>query len=355
MGWTDLFKGKSKLKTDGALRWFGKLSTYKDYFNSKVDEEWVAEFNEWLMKGFEQYHARASSMPAAAAADPTIPDSSDGSSVGAAARKTKHRILPMATCILRLPKSGMTVLASIQDYGGDSFGRPFPLSFYVGLPTAAWPGPQADALAAAFPVLSRLLSLRDDVARFERTPSRFDTAFGDRDLSLDALENGVASSEWRKAAAGVDSTSWFEAVKPLLTTPEWPAWAGLLNRWGELIVSMEGNSFEATLSFPLAGPVERAPQICGWLAWLGKRIDLSNRAVSLLWTEGLGPTPARFSVVIRDLMPDDYLLVTPLASGLSFVDSACTLKPAADGTGSSAAGPATFADLTAGSFVAAGG
>src|SRR5262245_61054214 len=130
MGWTDLFKSKSsKLKPDGALRWFGKLSTCRDYFNSPLDEEWAAEFNDWVMKGYEQYHARLASQ--------------SGVSFLAAQQEAgvqKQRHLSPASCILRLPKSGMTVLASVQDYGGDSFGRPFPLCFYVGLPTAQWPG-----------------------------------------------------------------------------------------------------------------------------------------------------------------------------------------------------------------------
>src|SRR5262249_31080463 len=79
MGWTDLFKSKSaKLKPDGALRWFGKLSTCRDYFNSKVDEEWAAEFNDWVMKGYERYHAQGAAHPASST-NPESATPNDGS------------------------------------------------------------------------------------------------------------------------------------------------------------------------------------------------------------------------------------------------------------------------------------
>ena len=320
MGWTDLFKSKSaKLKPDGALRWFGKLSTCRDYFNSKVDEEWVSEFNDWVMKGYEQYHARMASQSGVALIN--------------AQRESgalKHRNLPFASCILRLPRSEMTVLASIQDYGGDSFGRPFPLCFYVGLPTAQWPGPTADTIGPALALLSRLLRLRDDVVRFERTPSRFESVFGEREFPLDGLDGDTQDSVWRRQIADVGIDAWFSGVATALATPDWPVWHRLLGRWGETIRSMDNEAFEATLVFPLAGGVPTAGQICGWLAWLGARLDLSKRALSLFWSESTEGQPTYLSVVARSLIEDDFLLITPMSEKLTYLDSACALRPAAD-------------------------
>ena len=58
MSWTDLFK-KSRLKTDPRIRWFGKLPTYPDYYSSPADEDWVVEFNDFVLKGFEIYQQRS--------------------------------------------------------------------------------------------------------------------------------------------------------------------------------------------------------------------------------------------------------------------------------------------------------
>src|SRR5262245_56522689 len=122
MGWTDLFKSKKSvdLKPDPRIRWFGKLPTYADYYTFPSDVDWATEFNEWVLKGYEIYHSRQNS------------STGDGNN-----RPTDSR-LPLSGCVLRLPKSGMTVFASIQDYGGDMRGRHFPISFYTAYPSGNW-------------------------------------------------------------------------------------------------------------------------------------------------------------------------------------------------------------------------
>ena len=134
MGWTDLFKSKAgKLKPDPKIRWFGKLPTYPDYYSSPADEAWAVEFNDWVMKGFELYRNRC------------------------AGNRDAHSRMPLCCCALRLPKSGMTVFASILDFGGDMRGRPFPVCFYAGLPAPHWPGPTSDTLVGATRVMRDLL------------------------------------------------------------------------------------------------------------------------------------------------------------------------------------------------------
>ncbi len=336
MGWTDLFKSKSsKLKPDGALRWFGKLSTCRDYFNSTLDQEWAAEFNDWVMKGYEQYHARMASSSTLS----VIAREEAG-----AGQKVRH--LSPAACILRLPRSGMTAIASIQDYGGDSFGRPFPLCFYVGIPTIQWPGPTAETVGPALHLLDRLLKLRDDVVRFERTPSRFENVFGGREFSVDDLNGEAQDGAWRKQIDEINIDTWFSGIATGLATPDWPVWHGLLERWGNAIAAMDPEAFEATLVFPLAGNVSTSAQICGWLSWLSSRLDLSKRAVSLFWTAEPDGGPSRLSIVARELIEDDFLLITPISQRLTYLDSACALRPAKEeGAPESANLPERFGQL----------
>ena len=179
MSWTNLFKSKSKLKPDPRVRWFGKLPTYPDYYSSQKDEDWVVEFNDWILKGFEIYQSRLRSQ---------------GVSVAR---------LPVSGCAVRLPNTGMTVFASFLDYGGDMQGRPFPLSFYSGVPTSCWPGPTSDRLVDATGVIRELLMLRRHVPRFINSPGRFESTFGDRTVDLGNFDELGSDASWVTSAGAL--------------------------------------------------------------------------------------------------------------------------------------------------------
>src|SRR5438270_4064172 len=102
MKWAELFKSKSKapkLEADPTVRWYGKLPTYGDYYFSNTDQGWAVEFNEWVQSGVALYDEKRR------AATTHLP-----------------KRWPIAYCIVRLPQSGMTVLATILDFGGDNVG-----------------------------------------------------------------------------------------------------------------------------------------------------------------------------------------------------------------------------------------
>ena len=305
--WTGLFGAKEpKLKPDPRIRWFGKLPTYADYYSSQGDEPWVVEFNGWVLEGFEMYLRRSREAQTAASSS----DSPHHS----------PRRLPLASCAIRLPKSGMTAFASVQDYGGDMVGRPFPLCFYVGIPTAQWPGPTSDRLSGVTRVASELLDLRYHVVRFFNAPGGFKSVFEDRRVDLADINSETLDDSWLKTAAGISMTDWSSGTGNDLIAGDLGSWLGLVGRWGEKIAAMESEGFEPTLCFPLAQGIDQGVQTAGWIRWLESRMDLKRRMLSLLVTGGPGDEPRRLVVIARDPTPEDFLLLTPLANTLRYVD-----------------------------------
>lgn len=314
MSWTDLFKSKSaKLKPDPQIRWFGKLPSYSDYYSSKADESWAVEFNDWVLRGFEIYQARRT------AAD--------------------HRParLPVAGGAVRLPESGMTVFASIQDYGGDMRGRAFPICFYVGVPTSQWIGPTYNRLAAAGRVIRSLMALRREVPRFLNSPGRFEAVFGDREVDLTGIDNETTSEAWRRQALSLSLADWFEGARGHLAVQEPATWFQLAAKLGETIAKLEGDDFEPTLRFPLAAGPAFEVQLSGWLRWLGSRMDLERRTLSLLLSGEAEVGGGHVSVIARELGPEDFLLTTTAARTLTYLDDLSAAKAdeveAADSSG----------------------
>ncbi len=235
MGWKDLFKSKPPdLKPDPRLRWFGKLPTYADYYSSAADADWVVEFNDWLLKGCELHFSRQP-----------------------AAKREMH--LQTVSGILRLPKSGMTVFASIQDYGGDTRGRPFPIAFYVATPTAAWPGPTGDRVLPGLRVLSDLLLTRDLVVRFVNAPARFEGVFGGRTIDLAGLAAEAGDTSWRTAAQTTPMDSWFSQAAACLKDGDAASWCAAVASWGGNIAKLESENFDPTLRLPLVMSRRVAP------------------------------------------------------------------------------------------------
>ncbi len=305
MSWTDLFKSKAgKPKPDPRIRWFGKLPTYPDYYSSPADEGWAVEFNDWVLKGFERYRSRRSST---------------GAAVGR---------LPVSGCAIRLPKSGMTVFASILDFGGDLRGRPFPMCFYAGVPTSQWPGPTSDRLLGASRVIRDLVALRREVTRFLNSPGRFEAMFGGREVNLADIDAQSTDTSWLVAAKNVGLEDWFEGVQIGMKVKERGAWVRLALAWGDNLADHESKTFEPTLRFPLAMRLSLDAQIAGWTRWLESRMDLKHRRVSFVvsgeWEDQVG----HLTVIAREVVSDDFLLLTPLAETLPYLDDLSRVEPA---------------------------
>ena len=260
----DLFTSKTnKLRPDPRIRWFGKLPTYPDYYNSGTDEAWTVEFSEWVLKGFELYRSRI-----------------------AGSGKPRER-LPVAACALRLPRSRMTVFVSVLDYGGDLRGRPFPMCFYAGVPSASWPGPTSDRVVPAARVIRDLIALRREVPRFLNSPGRFEATFGEREVDLAGVCGGSSDESWLSAGKEMPFGEWFGKTRGGLSAGDWEAWERAVACWGENLAKHTGSRFEATVILPLVMGSFLDAQIAGWIHWLERRFDLRHKFLSLVVVGGL--------------------------------------------------------------------
>ena len=297
MGWTDIFKSKaSSSQTDGRVHWFGKLPTYPDYYTSPTDDEWCHEFNDWILKGFEIYKSRA-----------------DHAGHGRA-------LLPLSVCVVRLANSPMTVLSAILDFGGDMRGRPFPMCFYVGVPTEALMGPTDGTSSGLMVTLERLLSMRRDVSRFLNSPGKFEHTFGERELDLSWLEAGKGDDGWVRPARELTFGSWFGGMRDALPIKEEDTWLRQVARRGESIKTLASSSFEATLRFPINGTLPVVTQVAGWLRWLGSRVALQKRTFSLFLTNSWDRSAGWLALVLRPMLDEDFVLMTPACKTLGYVD-----------------------------------
>ena len=306
MGWTDLFKSKSaRQNPDPQIRWFGKLPTYADYYSSKADEAWAVEFNDWVLKGYERFIGRLKALRAEAEPDAPRPD----------------RRLEPSGCIMRMPESGMTVFVSIQDFGGDMRGRPFPLCMYAGLPTVQWPGPSGDRVLSALRTVRDLTALRHDVVRFFKTPGRFDSVFEGRQVDLSGINGQTREDSWVTEASAVSLSDWYAQAQPSRDGADLQSWARSVNRSGRSIATLDSEDFEASLCFPLSGELAWDVQTAGWIRWLESYMDLSDRYLSLMQVGDPDDGVGRLVVMVRKaISEEDFLLLTPVWRSLSYVD-----------------------------------
>ena len=61
-------------------------------------------------------------------------------------------------------------------------------------------------------------------------------------------------------------------------------------------------------------------QSAGWLRWFESRISVEHRSLSLVVSGERNGGMGYFSVIARPPVPDDFLLLTPLASTLPYLD-----------------------------------
>ena len=300
MSWTDLFKSK-KTAPDPRIRWFGKLPTYADYYSSRADESWAVEFNDWVLKGYELLRNRQ------------------------AGQRSVQRVLPFSAGALRLAKSEMTVFTSVMDYGGDQRGRPFPICFYVGLPSSQWPGPTSDRLMSVTRLVRDLLALRREVGMFLNSPGHFESVFGGRVLDVSGIDTDTTDAGWQQRARGIRFDDWFKGARGSLRIDDSLTWLRTVTEWGDSIAALESKSFEPTLRMPLArevapGDPATEVQLAGWIRWLESRMNLRRRNYSILISGAHDDGAPRLSIVARDLLPDDFLLWSDLAHTLPYLD-----------------------------------
>ncbi|MBN2563426.1 MAG: hypothetical protein JXQ75_21100, partial [Phycisphaerae bacterium] len=189
-----------------------------------------------------------------------------------------------------------------------------------------WPGPTSDRLAGASRVGRDLTALRDDVVRFLNTPGQFEAIFGERTIDVGGIDAESRDASWVEGARAISLADWFDRAKGMLQVEEPEAWFRLAEAWGRNIATNDSETFEATLRFPLVGGFDQEVQTAGWVRWLETRMDLEHRFLSLVVSSDLGAVGGHLTVIAREILPDDFLLMTPLSGSLAYVDDLAQVR-----------------------------
>jgi hypothetical protein len=183
------------------------------------------------------------------------------------------------------------------------------------------------------------LALRREVPRFLNSPGRFEAWFGDRELDLADVNSGSTDTSWLAAAKGVALTDWFEGARTGIKVQALESWLRSAQAWGENVAAHESRTFEPTLRFPMAMRVSTEPQVAGWIRWLESRMDLKRRFLSLIVSGDADDTVGSLTVIAREVLPEDFLLLTPLAGTVRYLDDLSATEAGAAGTGAEVDSP----------------
>jgi hypothetical protein len=182
-------------------------------------------------------------------------------------------------------------------------------------------------IASAARVLRDLSALRSDVVHFMRFPGRFEQTFSDRTIDLECLSGEGANDDWLKEVEGVTLAEWFNQAGGRLAEETPDVWYALADAWGRNIEAHDSEEFQPTFRFPLVAGLRRDAQVAAWLCWLGRRMQLAGRLLSLVCSGDPASIAAAepdvggdLTVLARETVQEDFLLLTPLAETLSYVD-----------------------------------
>lgn len=298
-----LFGGEGD-RNQAVLRAYGKLPFYAEYRRLEVSPGTPTAFSRWLDEGRLAW-----------VRSPTR---------SSAGTTRASRLL------IGLPECREVVVASVWD-SRDSLGRIFPFSFFVICPADAlgtdplqqWVA--ADAIHSLFAQLHAELHHLGSGGDFYRhyykraVPLRPD----DADARLERL---------RTAAAAIPAADWFGSagLDHSIAPADW--YAGLLRRMRRWVAQPAGAS-ELALSCPLARGAPYTVQVVLWLTWLGGLIRKSGRMPRLIVPAEEAPAPACLHLLLRDLMADDYQLLTSDEAAYGFVEHLAAVPALAPDTG----------------------
>ncbi|MFN0134521.1 MAG: hypothetical protein ACKVS9_00215 [Phycisphaerae bacterium] len=283
-----LFGGETK--GEALLRAYGKLPYYAEYRRLEISPGAATAFSQWLDAGRLAWAKSPSKGPAGS--------------------------VRSLRAMLRIPGTKEIAIASIWD-SRDSLGRMFPFCFFViGTPDSfgATPAEQwaaATTLCTQFDryyVELRSLGGGGDFYKLfnKRTlPTKptdiADRARGNVDAAR-AIDAGAWLRSWVHNAPG-DRHGWFTAAA---TKSEW--FRGHPDSIGDV-----------AMSFPLAVGFPVAAQASLWLDWASPALTKVSRTPSVI-APSLDSGSPDIHLIVRDLVPDDFQLLTTDDAAYSYVE-----------------------------------
>jgi hypothetical protein len=290
-----LFTGQAG-RNQAALRAYGKLPFYAEYRRLEVAPGTPTTFSQWMDEG---RLAWARSAPGKAAGT-----------------------IRASRLLIRLPQTREAVVASVWD-SRDSLGRVFPFAFFVVCPLGALGNDPFQCWAAAFAIHATFERFHRELAVLGRGGD-FYRLYQKRTVSLRPDDLDERTERLRQEAAAIAADEWFKAVFGDLDPVPW--FSSLLRR-AERWKSEPASVPDLALSCPLAGGSAPEAQALLWLSWLSAPVRKARKTPWLVMPAETDHHAA-VHILVRDLLPNDFQLLTTDAANYGYVENLAQVLPA---------------------------
>ncbi len=290
-----LFGGDSG-KNETVLRAYGKLPLYAEYRRLEVSPGTPTLFSQWMDAGRLAW-----------VRSPT---------------KSEAGITRPSRMLINLPDSKETIVAGIWD-SRDSLGRVFPFAFFVVCPPENLGGDPIERWVTASAIHRRFEQL---YAKLHSLGSGGDfyRLYRKHIIPLRPDDLTARARALRDDAARIAADAWFKALSlgDGIAPGDW--FAGLQRRsqrWKTHTDTLD----EMAISCPLAHDTSIDSQAVIWLEWLDTLAKKSGKMYSALLPLDGKQHAVTLNLIVRDLLPDDYQLLTTDDRSYGFVERLATL------------------------------
>lgn len=273
--------GGEPAKRQTVLRAYGKLPIYAEYRRLELSPGTPTTFSQWMDAGRLAW-VRSST-------------------------KSEIGTTRASRLLVGLPGAKQAIVANVWD-SRDSLGRAFPFAFFVVCPSEVLGSDPVERWVAAVNIYRSFDGLYAQLHSLGSGGS-FYRFYQKHTIALQPEDLARRVRSLREDAARIAAEPWFDqlALDGEVAAARW--FAGLLHR-GQRWTARSGALTDMAVSCPLARGFPYETQVVLWLEWLGglfKKIGKTPWLVVPMEHEQSAPA---LSLLLRDLLPDDYQLLT---------------------------------------------
>ncbi len=285
-----LFGGDAN-KNEASLRAYGKLPMYAEYRRLEISPGTPTAYSQWLDAGRLAWC--------------NAPTKSDSGQT----RTTR--------LLIGLPDQREAIVATVWD-SRDSLGRVFPFSFFVVCPIDALGETLVQRWVSAMGLHQRFAELHRELSKVGQGGD-FYRHFQKRTLPLrpENMDEGV---DWlAREGRGLSAEDWYRDTIGSDDPPAGEWFAGLLRRverWNaqpKVVANL-------ALNCPLAAGGSLDGQVAAWLQLLEGAAKQSGKPFWVIMPGDGAHPPYSLNLLTRDLLPDDFQLMTTDDSAYNFVE-----------------------------------
>lgn len=305
MGVTNLLGklfGSEAGKNQALLRAYGKLPMYAEYRRLEVAPGTPTLFSQWMDAGRLAWVRSPSKSP--------------------------QGLTRASRLLIHLPGAKELVLASLWD-SRDNLGRVFPFAFFVVCPPDALGESALHRWVCASTMFRTFDQLHQQLSALGQGGD-FYKMFRGRTLPIRPDDLDARVQQLESEARRVDAQAWFESAvgNKQFTAEAW--FAGLLRRvekWKAQPALIEG----LALNLPLADTAPFGAQAAAWLRWTDAAVARCGRTAQIIMPAD-AERGGSLNLLVRDVLPDDFQLLTNDDHAYGFIERPAAAQLAADST-----------------------